>query len=354
MSTFDVRIHRLEIEPHPNADRLELAVIGGYRAIVLKDQYRTGSLAAYIPEAAICPDDVIAELGLEGRLSGSKKNRVKAVRLRGALSQGLVYPITGAKLRDIPVAEGDDVMEWLGITKYEPPVPTNLAGEVWNAHGATLKYDIENIKRYPDAFQKGEQVFITEKLHGTWCCFGLHPKHLSPIVTSKGLSAKGLAFKMDVEANVQNLYIRAWHEWKEEVEEVRARANASHVPFYLLGEVYGRGVQDLHYGASKPEFRAFDIYVGAPGAGRYLSTEEFEAALGDSIPSVPILYRGAYSKRILDEFTDGKTTLDDQHIREGIVIRPRDEERVSLEFGRVILKSVSGDYLTRHGGTEFE
>ncbi|MCY3986242.1 MAG: RNA ligase (ATP), partial [Candidatus Dadabacteria bacterium] len=193
MSTFDVRIHRITIEPHPNADRLELAVIGGYRCIIGKDQYRTGMLAAYIPEAAICPEDIIAELGLEGRLSGKQKNRVKAVRLRGILSQGLVYPLTGKKLKKISVSEGDDVMGLLGITKYEPPIPINLAGEAWGAYGATLKYDIENLKRYPDAFLNGEQVVVTEKLHGTWCCLGLHPDHETPIVTSKGLSAQGLA-----------------------------------------------------------------------------------------------------------------------------------------------------------------
>ena len=64
----------------------------GIRCVVGKESYADGDLAAYIPEGAICPEWLIAELGLEGKLAGSKKNRVKAVQLRGSLSQGLVYP----------------------------------------------------------------------------------------------------------------------------------------------------------------------------------------------------------------------------------------------------------------------
>ena len=83
MATFESRIHALRIEPHPNADRLELAAVGGFRCIVGKGSFADGDLAACIPEGAVCPDWLIAELGLEGRLAGKRQNRVKAVKLRG-------------------------------------------------------------------------------------------------------------------------------------------------------------------------------------------------------------------------------------------------------------------------------
>ena len=91
MAVFESKVHALKVEPHPNADRLELAAVGGFRCVVQKGAFKNGDLAAYIPEAAVCPEWLIKELGLEGRLAGSKHNRVKAVKLRGALSQGLVY-----------------------------------------------------------------------------------------------------------------------------------------------------------------------------------------------------------------------------------------------------------------------
>lgn len=204
---------------------------------------------------------------------------------------------------------------------------------------------------------EGEPVVFTEKIHGTFCLMGYHPDIEHPIVTSKGLSEKGLIFKMN-EANKDNLYVRALRATELEGDNVvtrRRRIDPDLTPFYLLGEVYGRGVQDLTYGAEKPQFRVFDIYFGEPGQGRYLDHDEvvrFAEELG--LELVPVLYKGAFSKEIMDLHTSGKETLSGKelNIREGIVIKPC-KERGNSELGRVILKSVSEGYLLRKGGTEF-
>ena len=350
MATFESRVYALRIEPHPNADRLELAAVGGFRSVVGKGSFLDGDLAAYIPEGAVCPDWLIAELGLEGKLAGSKRNRVKAVKLRGALSQGLVYPLSDGKICGQSVAEGDDVTALLELVKYEPPVPIAMQGEVAPAHGATIRYDIENFKKYPHELQDGELVSITEKLHGSWCCLGWHPEH-GAVVTSKGMSDKGLRLKLN-EANANNLYVRAWHAEQGVFEQAQARWAASGQPFYVLGEVYGRGVQDLHYGKPNPAFAAFDVYIGEPGHGRFLGAPELRESLANLFTLVPLLYEGPFSEAVLRDHTDGATALGGKHIREGIVVRPA-VERESAEFGRVILKNVSGNYLTRKGGTEY-
>ena len=350
MASFESRIHALRVEPHPNADRLELAAVGGFRSVIAKGSYADGDLAAYIPEGAVCPDWLIAELGLEGRLAGKKRNRVKAVRLRGVLSQGLVYPVRDGRIRGQAVAEGDEVTALLELVKYEPPIPIAMQGEVAPAHGATIHYDIENFKKYPHEFQDGEPVVVTEKLHGTWCCLGWHPEH-GPIVTSKGMSDKGLRLKLN-DANQNNLYVRAWRAQQAAFEQARARLAGEDEPFYILGEVYGRGVQDLHYGEPNPAFAVFDAYIGEPRQGRYLSADELQRQLADLFPLVPVLHNGPFSEAMLNDCTGGPTAFGGGHLREGAVVRPV-VERESPEFGRVILKSVSGDYLTRKGGTEF-
>lgn len=347
MATFESKIHALQIEPHPNADRLELAAIGGYRCVVPKGRYEPGDLAAYIPEGAIVPDAVIAELGLEGRLAGPQKNRVKAIRLRGTLSQGLVYPARGEKLRATGVQEGDDVTEALGLVKYEPPIPIHMQGEVDNARGRTVKYDIEDVKKFPGVLRDGEEVVMTEKLHGTWCCLGWHPEH-GPIVTSKGLSARGLVFKLN-EANENNLYVRAWRAHRAELEAMFGMDTQSSAdPFYVLGEIHGRGVQDLHYGLANPGFRVFDIRIGRSGSphARYLDVDDLRRTVAEHLPMVPVLYRGPFSQAAMLRHTTGATSLGGGHIREGVVIRPV-RERMDPDLGRVLLKSVSGDYLTR-------
>ena len=344
MAEFEVKIYQIDIVPHPNADALELGVIGDYRSCVRKGDYTPGQLVAYIPEGSIVPDGLIEEMGLTGRLAGSKHNRVKAVKLRGVLSQGLVYPMAD-------VAEGEDVTERLGITKYAPPIPTSMSGEVWNAHGRTLRYEIENIKKWPLLLREGETVSITEKLHGTWCCLGLN--NGEPIISSKGVSARGLAFKVGPEDNLRNLYVKMWRQYESTIREV-AKLVGGEVGGYVLGEIYGPGVQDLKYGEKKAAFRVFDIYAGEPPAGRFLSAEELRQLTGgfDDLELVPSIYDGPYWPAEVSAMSQGQTTLGGGHVREGVVVRPIKERDDDLA-GRVILKSVNEKYLLRKGGTEY-
>jgi len=173
MSTFRVPVEVVTIEPHPNADALEIANIQGFQAIVRKGQFQTGQLIAYIPEAAIVPDDLLESMGLMGALHGPGKNRVKAIRLRGIVSQGLVYPVREGWV------EGQDVAGELGITKWEPrpdvpddgePRPRRTPQGNPNAFSVgssrTIRYDIENYRSHAKRgiLQEGEPVTYTEKI----------------------------------------------------------------------------------------------------------------------------------------------------------------------------------------------
>lgn len=337
------------IEPIPNADAIELAVVGDYRSVVRKGQYAPGDVAAYLPEASVLPDSLIETLGLTGKLAGSAKNRIKAIRLRGCLSQGILYA-------GVPegASPGDDVADRLGITKYEPPVPMSMTGEMASLFGVPIRYDIENFKAFPDVLREGEGVEITEKAHGTFCGIGVVPDLGNPemfgsdgVVYSKGLGAKGLVFK-DVPANATNIYVEAatslgLHD--------RIRSSFPGKVVHVLGEVYGQGVQDLTYGTAGRCFAAFDISVD----GVFLDRSAFtDAAALMGLRTVPVLYSGPFSREVMYAHTDGKTVIGSgAHIREGVVVTPALERRDDM-IGRVILKSVSGDYLTRKGdATEF-
>lgn len=375
MAEFKAEVVRLKIEEHSNADALELAVIGGYRAVVRKGQFQTNDLAVYIPEQAVLPEWIIKELGLEGRLAGKLKNRVKAQKIRGTLSQGLVYPVydhekynnyivldNGYKLYN--VNEGQDVTEELGIVKWEPPIPVHMSGQVWNAMGRTIKFDIENWKNHPTVIKEGEDVIFTEKGHGTFCAMGIqNPNDLTYVVYSKGLGAKGLAFKLNA-ANSNNLYVRMFNQVGQQIVDELSHILAKHSnikTFMVMGEIMGKGVQDLNYGFMQPEFKIFDIYVGTPNDGYFLPSRNVRYMIkalnenGVNCEYMPVLYEGPFSVEEMEMYTDGKETISGKHmhIREGIVIRT-DSEREDENLGRVILKSVSGDYLTRKGNvTEY-
>lgn len=389
MATLKAEVLKLNILEHPNADALEIAQVMGYQSIVRKGQFKTGDLAVYIPEQSVVPEWILRRLGLwddekgKGKLVGPDGNRVKAVKLRGVISQGLIFPLEHVYNPTVQqddwrvilecgneywVDPNEDVTDLLGITKWEPPIPVSMAGEVCNLYGKTIKYDIENIKNYPEIAEAlinlNVNVHITEKLHGTWCCIGIYPYDISDeildkriFVTSKGLSGKGLVFK-DNEANANNLYMKALKNLYNKEGMARTLRNLpnGNEPIFLIGEIFGQGVQDLNYGLKEPQFRIFDIYEGVPGQGNYLTPPMVNIILNSfriEVPTVPVLYEGKLNHGIIHEYTNGKDTLSNSHVREGIVIRTLDKEYRNDNIGRVILKSVSPDYLTRKNATEY-
>ncbi|MET9464628.1 RNA ligase (ATP) [Streptomyces sp. NPDC006544] len=358
MSTLRVTAEELTVHPHPNADALELAQVGLYRAVVAKGAYRTGDHALYIPEQAVLPAALIEELGLTGRLAGGEANRVKAVRLRGELSQGLVCRPSALAGLDLARAaeEGVDFAELLGITKWAPPVPTTMNGDVEAAAELLPWVDIENLQRYPGILEPGEPVVLTEKLHGTACLLTYLARDGRVLVSSKGFGSKGLALKEDE----RNVYWRAvrGHGVPEAAARLAARLGATRVG--LFGEVYGKGVQDLAYGVDvrtadeAPGYAVFDVSAEIDGHVRWL--DPAEVLTDGELPLVPRLFEGPYDLDTVLDWASGRETVSGRslHLREGVVIRPVVERYSPVVGGRAIAKAVSPAYLTRKGGTEYE
>ncbi|MEU3339030.1 RNA ligase (ATP) [Streptomyces sp. NPDC006668] len=355
MSTLRVTAEVLTVHEHPNADALELAQVGLYRAVVAKGAYRTGEAAVYIPEQAVLPAALIEELGLTGRLAGPDSDRVKAVRLRGELSQGIVCRPKALADVDLERAavEGTDFAETLGITKWVPPIPPTMSGEVESAPDLLPWVDIENLQRFPDIFTPGEDVVLTEKLHGSACLLTYLADAGRVHVSSKGFGAKSLALKEDP----RNLYWRAvrGHGVAEAAARLAERLGARRVG--IFGEVYGAGVQDLTYGADGRReslgYAVFDVSAEIDGTVRWLDAAEL---LGGELPSVPRLHEGPYDIDRVLEIASGRETVSGRglHLREGVVVRPAVERYSPVTGGRAIAKAVSPAYLTRKGGTEYE
>lgn len=340
MSNFAVITHRLAVEPHPDADALECARIGGYYTVVRKGDFKDGDIAAYIPEAAVLPKNIIEELQLGNHLAGPEHNRVHAIRLRGVLSQGLVYPMP-----DTPA--GVDVTEELGIVKYVPIIPPHMDGELQDAFGYLIRYEITDIKMRPEIFADGEEVVFTEKIHGTWCCIGAQDQR--PLVTSKQVSARGLSFVTDEGRNEGNVYVEAYRKNTENLNAVRDRLGTKNI--LIMGEIFGKGIQDLQYDRDAVELRVFDIYAGDKEQGKFLDYDQLMEVTEGLFETVPELYRGAFSHRTMLEYTQGNSTLA-KHGREGIVIKPT-QERGHPTLDRTIAKSLSEKHLLRKGATEY-
>jgi len=386
MSTFEVKVVKIFIFEHPNADALEIGRIGdpdGFQVVVKKGLYKTGDLVVYVPENSVVPEWVLkkylfwSEEKGKGMLAGSKGDRVKMVKLRDVPSLGICIPVerettpTYHSLEGREVFVGDDVAEVLGITKYEPPIPVSMSGEVFNAgQDVGVNYDIEDLAKYPHVLTEGEEVQVTSKLHGTNCQVtavagsGIQRDNIDQwmsvgsarlTVGSKGLGAQGLFFK-DNEANVGNLYLKGTRQYHEAIAKY---ASEVYVAFdtaciTVVGEVFGGSVQSgFDYGIREPEFRVFDVYIGYRGRGYWLDDDQLDIFCQvTGIPRVPLVYRDAYSKDLVTKLAnDPETGFPSKvikHVREGVVIKPV-KERYVPDLGRVAVKTRSVAYMTRKG-----
>lgn len=362
MSDLVVEICEIKkIKKHPNADRLEVCIVKGWECITPKGHYKKGDKVLYIPPDAVLSEELSDKLGITKYLS---KQRVRVVRLRGEMSYGII-----ADAEDYP--EGEDLKDLLGITKWEPPVRTAVdrsrKSSWWGKfmHYFNILYheklglgrgrqpledgplfhrytDIQNVRNYPDVLEEGEPVVFTEKIHGT--------------NSRVGYIKEGRKYKFAVGSHKKRRYVDKYDTYsipltvgmKEMLKAIAKQENANSV--IVFSEIYGDGVQDLKYGLQgKKDFRVFDISVDF----KYLPYEDmlFYCNLF-SIKCVPILLESEYNTELVRAYTKGPTTVDGDHVREGIVIKPMKERR-HYKLGRVILKSINEDYLLRKDGTEY-
>lgn len=360
MSSLIVEVCEIKnIEPHPNADRLEIATVKGWNVIIQKGQYQIGDMVVFIPPDSVLPQSLIEEYQLDYL---KNNGRVGTVKLRGFISQGLVLPSPSNR-------EGIDVAKVLGITKYEVPEPTFYkSGKVVSKKKTNPLFDkytdIENIKNFDTVFAEGEMVVVTEKLHGTNARFGNLPITISsdqPLLYRISAWLKKL-FGQKYEFvwgshNVQKGTTNHDHFYGEDVWGKIAKkydlANILPNGYIFYGEIVGTNIQDLNYGFTK-ENELFVFDIKNTETGEYLDwdlVEKWCYTLG--LNTVPLFYCGVYDKSQLDLWTIGQSWLHPSQIREGCVIRPSEESN-DRRIGRKILKSISPDYILRKGGTEFK
>ena len=322
MSEFKVEVVPVMLEKHPNADSLSIAKVWGYSCIVKTEQFQ------HLKSAAYCPVDTVVSDQPEFEFLKGKK-RIRAMRLRGIYSEGLLIPAR-------PHWQiGNDVTAELGCAKYEEPeeIMTQTENESWP--GWMPKYtDIENYKRHSWSIKDKEQVIITCKIHGCCSSYAYHADRF-------WVCSHRCAKKYD-ERNM----------WWKVAEKYDLQNKLKQIPgFILYGEVYGQ-VQDLKYGAKPGElfFNAFDLYDINKHC--YLEHDDFVSRLQSlDIPRVPLLYNGPFFVDLLN-LAEGQETAfpDSGHVREGIVIKPIQERRE--HHGRVIYKFISEGYRLRKGGLE--
>lgn len=335
MSEFHVEVVRLgEMNPHPHADTLDITKVYDYTVIVKRGEWKEGDLAVYLPLEAVVPDidrwsffipkDATGQPRYQVGNVPQRYRTIDAKKIRGIFSQGML-----AKLPPGNWSVGDDVREAMGIVRWEPPQELSTGGECEAAprDWHFVKYtDIEGLRRYPSILTEGEEVVITEKIHGANARY-VHDG------TRLWVGSHGQIKAQDSRSI-----------WWSAAAHHNLEEKLSRFPFLVFfGEVFGR-VQDLRYGCDATvRFRAFDIFDIK--GGRYLNHDAaLEIAAEIGVDWVPILHRGPWHPD-LNDLCEGKSTLA-THVREGFVVKPV-IERYDDQIGRVILKRHGEGYLLR-------
>lgn len=375
-----VRISSENILVHPNADKLDIVMTLGYQTVVKKGDFVDGTLAVFIPPDSIVPvRDEFSFLWKDKTIPGEevpiKYRRIKAVRLRKEWSEGLLFPISSL---NVLAKEGDDISELLGIEHYNPPDPEDTKGQNergpkrhlprslkgwiyyiwwtvvgWFGFGTPLQgsnekgpkfnkpyYDIENLKHHTSIFEEGEEVVITEKLHG--CQGKFVYQNGKQFVGSrnywKSKNSKCIWRKC--------LELNPWiEEWCKNNED-----------YTLYGEVIPCQGDRFMYGYKQGEvgFKVFDIltpeYTWISKKELFYNNccsqcSKWSNFLELEQHWVPLLYEGLYDSEKIKSLVDGKSQLGGG-MKEGIVITSF-EEKTSRGLGRKILKLISNEYLSK-------
>jgi RNA ligase (TIGR02306 family) len=361
MSTIRVTVETIDsICAHPNADRLEIAHILGTQTIVGKGEFQLGDKVIFFPPDILIPPDVSESFNVKKYLKhalwedadGSVTKcqcRVAACRLRGIPSYGFAAAVPD-NLPPIPAFE-TDLTDYYRAVKYEPPVKLTMSGDVMAEPPNFQRYtSIEHFYRYPHVLKSGTTVRVTEKTHGTNCRLGsLNIDGLDGFICGSHRTAQK-------ERNVKGNPSLYWEPLNSDAKIQTALQKLSQYGDVIIyGEIFGPGIQDMDYGIrpGKIGFRVFDIAIN----GRYMNWQELHTTcIGYGLQLMPLIYLGPFDPSLIEEWTNGPTLLSDRvkakfKGREGCVITPL-TETYHPDVGRVVLKSVSADYLDRKGAKD--
>lgn len=323
-------IRRIEnVLPIEGADMIEVSVVGGWKVVTRKGEYKPGDLAIYCEVDSFLPikDEFEFLRKSSYKKMGEQEGfRLKTIRLRGQLSQGLLLPVSQEVLS--LYKEGDDVTDLLGIVKYEPPIPAELAGKVKGMFPSFLrKTDEERIQNLTENYSKWKEkeFYVTEKLDGSSATYYLKGGEF-------GVCSRNLEL-LETEGNT------LWKVARELDLENKLRETGRNIS--IQGELVGEGIQGNPYkikGQTIYFFNAFDIDIQ-----QYYSQKEMEDFIQSlNLKTVPILDRSYKLPETVEEllqYADSKSELNKDFGREGVVIRSLDR---SVSF-----KVISNNFLLK-------
>jgi RNA ligase (TIGR02306 family) len=344
-----------KLEPIEGADQIEKATVLGWHLVVRKGEFKEGDLCVYFEVDSLLPQ--LPEFEFLGKGGSLKKSytegkeytgyRLKTIRLRGQISQGLAMPLSileGKKYpkdtRKSPVyefSEGVDVTALLGVVKWEPAIPANLAGQVKGFFPSFIpKTDETRIQSFPAVLERYPNTifYVTEKVDGTSCTIFVKDGELN--VCSRNLNIK---------EDSNNTFWKVANELKLKEKLEKECPNIA-----LQGELIGDHIQNNKLKINGHKILFFSAYNME--LRKYLDKAEFfSLAKKLEISTVPLIDDKYKLHKTVDEmvtYATRKSLISPDAWVEGIVVRPLTEMQ-DEDLGRLSFKVVNPEFLLKYG-----
>ena len=318
----------LDVLPVENADALDRVKVLGWQVVAKRGEFKVGDLACYVEIDSVLPDKP------EFSFLAKMNFRVKTIRLRQCLSQGIVFDLSILPTCDWQ--EGQDVSEILGVVHYEKHIPGHIGGLIERNFPSFIpKTDEERMQNIPKVVDElyGKPYIITTKVDGTSCTIFHNNGEF-------GVCSRRNQMKEDD----RSVYWRIVKKY-----DLENRLSGFEMNIALQGEIVGPGIQKNRLNLKEPDFLLFDVYD--IDKGRYMNAtecSEVRFSLGlRAVPTVELGQAFPYNAEQLLELAKGKYegTENDQ---EGIVVRSFYGEYSERLHGRISFKVLNNDFLLKN------
>ena len=331
-----------DLRPIPGADAIEVGTVRGWDVVVRKGEFSDGARVVYIePDAALPIDDerfaFLAPRGTKN-IDGRTYHVLKTARLRGQLSQGIVFD---AGLFAKEIAAGGSLDEHLGIVLWEPPAPPLGADQIgpWKL-GWLKKTDAERVQNLSDEW-------LASVDDGCW-------------VPTEKIDGSSVTYALD-EAGVIHIYSRNWELSTDNPGATPVQLaqhyrlsewmTAHHVDA-LQGEMFGEGINANRLKVKGQRLGLFAAWRREGGYAVDCFAELYEYGPAEGLEVAPVIKGLAFPTTVreaLEQADKRHSVVDPKVLAEGIVWHHvGDRSFPELDY-RLVFKAVSAGYLLKHG-----
>jgi RNA ligase (TIGR02306 family) len=339
------------VEPIPNADAIERVRVLGWWVVAKKGEYRPGDRVVYCEIDSLLPERPEFEFLRPSSFKPARADatgavtlpagfRIKTVKLRGQVSQGICFPLAILP-PGTPAEEGADVSDLLGVLKWEPPLPVGMGGRVKGGFPGFLpKTDETRVQVLEPVLQrhKGKTFYVTEKLDGTSFTAFLRQGEF-------GICSRNLWMDETDESNVLARVARGLR-LEEKLRAVRERLGHD---VAIQAEVIGPGIQKNKYGLKEVTLRVFSVLnVDTYRLVDHPTKMDVLAETGlEPVPQLGTIVLDHTVDQLV-ALSEGTSVLNPQVQREGIVLRPLVEEHDEDIGGRLSFKAINPKFLLKY------